>query len=118
MLQQVHSKFKLFTGPGKDIAPLAAQIEAFSQTNKMSPKSIGVEYLEHNQSLIMTLGYADDQEAHPVKIHSASVGKLDGDHANLEQRMCDAAAKIGNVICHELFVTEENEVVMVFMCRA
>ena len=117
-MKQIHSKFKLFVAPGKETTSLFPQVEAFARDHKIAPKSIGVEYLEHSQSLIMTLGYADDQEPHAITLHSCSVGKLDGDHAGLEARMGEAAAKFGNVICHELYVTEQNDVIMVFMCKA
>lgn len=40
------------------------------------------------------------------------------DFTDLEARMRDAASRIANIICHELFVTTDGELVMVFMTLA
>jgi hypothetical protein len=32
--------------------------------------------------------------------------------------MASAGGKLSNVICHELYVTDENDLLMVFMTRA
>jgi hypothetical protein len=119
---QVHGKFKLFTAKldgGKSINKLAEEVERFAVQAKAAPKSIGVEYLEHSKMVILTLGYRDDEAAYPVKLSAVSIGKatqLDAaELARLEKRMAEEAAKLGTVICHELFITENDEFMMVFM---
>jgi hypothetical protein len=118
---QVHSKFKVFAGdlqPDKTIGGLAETVAAFATENKISAKSIGVEYLESAKRLIITLGYRDDEEAYPIKLHSVSLGKVDAagdDFSALEQAMAQASANLSNVICHELYVTDEQDFLMIFM---
>ncbi len=122
--QQVHSKFKLFSGVlegGKSLAKLAEQVEKFAAGAKAAPKSIGIEYLEHSKQVVLSLGYRDDEPAYPVKLTAISLGKASSLSAaelqRLEHRMAEEAAKLDNIICHELFITEHDEFMMVFMCH-
>lgn len=120
--EQVHSKFKLFVGSHSaetGANELAKQMEEFVVNSKVAAKSIGIEYLEATKQIIMTLGYAENQASIPVKITSVSLGKADiaNDIAALEHKMGEVAAQHKNIICHELYVTEEHEFVMVFMCE-
>lgn len=118
---QVHSKFKVFAGEldaNKTIGPLADQITKFVSDSKVAAKSIGVEYIESAARLIITLGYRDDEPWYPVEINCASLGKIDAlgsDFAALEQAMSEAAQKHSNIICHELYVTDDREFLMIFM---
>jgi hypothetical protein len=120
--QQVHSKFKMFTGKlggTRSILELATEVEAFAAKAKAAPKSIGIEFLEHNKTLVLTLGYRDDEPAVAIKLVTASLGKaskLDtAELAKLEVRLSQEAAKAKHVICHELFVTDDDEFIVVFM---
>jgi hypothetical protein len=122
---QVHSKFKLFSGPlgpNASLGALATEVEQFAAKAKAAAKSIGVEYVEHSKQVIVSLGYRDDEAAYPIKLHAVSIGKIDGlDAAHLaevEKKMEAAAAKITKIICHELLVTEASELIMVFMTYA
>jgi hypothetical protein len=118
---QVHNKFKVFAGdlqPDKTIGGLAETVAAFATENKIAAKSIGVEYLESAKRLIITLGYRDDEAGYPIKLHSVSLGKVDaasGNFSALEQAMAEASANLSNVICHELYVTDEQDFLMIFM---
>jgi hypothetical protein len=120
---QVHQRFKVFIGDaGTDggVAALAPQLEQFVQERGVAAKSIGVEFLESARKLVLTLGYREDEEGYPVRLTSRSVGRVDGldDLGGLESRMTEAAATLHGVLCHELFVTDGGEFVMVFMARA
>ncbi|HET7234460.1 MAG TPA: hypothetical protein VFJ16_30890 [Longimicrobium sp.] len=119
---QVHDRFKVFTGtPGEgNLGPLAGQVEQFVRENRVAPKSIGVEFLERAGKLVLTLGYRDDEPGYEVRLTSRSLGKVDGleDLGGLEQRMSAVAGELRGVLCHELFVTDEDEFVMVFMARS
>jgi hypothetical protein len=118
---QVHSKFKVFAGElatDKTIGPIADQITKFVSDSKVAAKSIGVEYIESAARLIITLGYRDDEPWYPVDVHCDSLGKIDalgGDLTALEQAMSEAAQKHSNIICHELYVTDDREFLMIFM---
>jgi hypothetical protein len=124
-IQQVHDKFKIFTGvpaADKTLGPLAEEIAAFARDQKVAAKSIGIEYLEASKRLIISLGYRDDEAAYPVKIESLPLGKIgelaSGDVTRLEQAMASASAQIKNIICHELYITDEGDFLVVFMSEA
>ncbi|MBI4904994.1 MAG: hypothetical protein HY820_15255 [Acidobacteria bacterium] len=119
--QQVHSKFKIFVGelaPDKTIGPLADEVAAFASSAGIAAKSIGVEYVESAKRLIISLGYRDDEEAYPIRLHCiplGGIGMLTGDFAALEKAMMDASSRLPNIICHELYVTNTGDFFMVFM---
>lgn len=119
--RQVHDKFKLFTGElaaDGTIGKLAEEIAAFANTPKIAPKSIGVAYLEPSRRVIITLGYRDDEDSYPVKLHCIRLGKTEikgSDFSALEEKIGKATAKHGNIICHELYVTGGNDFTLVVM---
>ncbi len=121
IVKQVHAQFKVFVGelaPDRSIGDLAAQVAAFASQTKVAAKSIGVEYLESLKRLVITLGYRNDEEFYPIQLHSAPLGKiqvLGRDFSTLENAMAEAAEKYSNVICHELYVTEGQDFVLVLM---
>ncbi len=119
--EQVHGKFKVFAGPLNEddtIGPLAEEISRFVSESKAAAKSIGVEYLESAERLVITLGYRDDEEGYPVKLTSVSLGKIEAlgdDFTELERRMAEASAQFTSIICHELYVTGDHDFMMIFM---
>jgi len=112
---QVHTKFEIFTG--KSIDSLLSEVEKFAAKAKVAPKSIGVEYLEEIDCVVMSLGYRDDEPHYPVKLSCVRVGKIEptADLSELEKAMTEAAAKQQDIICHEIFITDEHDFFMVFM---
>jgi hypothetical protein len=121
-MSQVHNKFKVFSGKlaqDKSIGSLANEIETFVRESKIAPKSIGAEYLEKAGRLLVTLGYRDDQTPETVKINCVPIGKIDSgaDFSKIENAMMQAAADQKNIICHELFITDDDEFFMVFMSQ-
>jgi hypothetical protein len=119
--KQVHDKFKVFSGelaPDGTIGKLADEVAAFASKSKIAPKSIGVAYLEPGKRLVLTLGYGTDEEPYPVKLHCVRLGKVDAQGGNftaLEKKIAQASAKQRNIICHELYVTGENDFSLVVM---
>jgi hypothetical protein len=119
--KQVHDKFKIFSGElGADgtIGKLADEVSAWVSKSKVAPKSIGIAYIEHGNRLVLTLGYTDDKEPYPVKLHSVRLGKIDvkgNDFHALEEKMAHAGGKHSNIICHELYVTGDNDFTVVVM---
>jgi hypothetical protein len=118
---QVHDKFKVFAGEldaDKTIGGLADEVAAFAKDAKIAAKSIGVEYLESAKRLVITLGYRDDEEPYPIRLNCVPLGKIDslsGDFSGLETAMAEASGKFQNIICHELYVTDDGDFLMVFM---
>jgi hypothetical protein len=122
---QVHAKFKVFSGPlGSDrtMGALAGEVEAWVRSAKVAPKSIGVEFVESAGRLLLSIGYRDDEAGYPVKLSTVDIGRIEsldtGGLQKVEQGMAAAGGKQKDVICHELYVTDKNELLMVFMTRA
>lgn len=118
---QVHGKFKFFGtefNSDNDIKELLGKVEEWVNENKVAPKSIGVEFLEKSNMLIMSLGYRDD-EKYPVTLSMVNVGKLDSNFIfdQIETDVTTAVKRIERIICHEIFITEDNTVNMIFMCK-
>lgn len=121
---QVHAKFKVFTGAlEKDgtLGTLAGQVERWVAAERVAPKSIGVEFLESAGVLILSVGYRDDEPPYPVQLTSTRIGSVESvDPAALEKiekAMANASSTLKNVICHELYVTADNTLLMVFMAH-
>lgn len=121
-MNQTHNKFKLFVGTlaaDRSLGSLAGEVEAFVSKSGVAPKSIGAEYLEHAGRLLVTIGYRDDEPGFPVRIRAVHIGQLgrEPDLQDLEAAMSRAAAVEGAVICHELYVTADDQIYMIFMSR-
>jgi len=118
---QVHTKFKLFVGElaaDGSIADLGIQVASFAKSAGVAAKSIGVEYLESLKKVVITLGYRTDEAPYPIRLQSVALGKLQvlaGDFSGLESAMAKAAEKHSNVICHELYITENQDFFLVLM---
>ena len=119
--RQVHGKFKIFSGElavDGTIGQLANEVAAFANQAKIAPKSIGVAHLEASKRLIITLGYVEDAEPYPIKLHCVRLGKVHvegNDFSALEEKMTKAGGKHANIICHELSVTGGNDFTVVVM---
>jgi hypothetical protein len=123
MSKLTHNQFKVFTGPlgpNTNIDAIAAQVENFAEG--FAAKSIGVEYHEPTKRLVVSLGYSTNGEKYPVKLVGVSLGRVEdlsgSDFSGLEIAMGNAAALVENVICHEMFITEDNAFFMVLLARA
>jgi hypothetical protein len=122
MTQQQHGKFKLFIGqstPESPIGALGGQVAEFVASTGVAAKSIGTEYLESKKSLVVSLGYRDDEPGYPVQLHCVKLAGLSGtdDLSQLESQMSAAAAQFTGIICHELFITDDGRFYMVFMVQ-
>jgi hypothetical protein len=117
---QVHDKFKLFTGKlaaDKTIGKLADEVAGYAAKASVAAKSIGV-ITEPGERILITLGYRDDADPYAIKLHSVRLGKFDptaADHSALEKSMAAAAGRYSNIICHELYLTQDNDAMMVIM---
>ena len=120
---QQHDKFKVFLGQPTAADPLgglAEQVSKFAADQSVAAKSIGTEYIEGRRSLVVTLGYRDDEQSYPIQLRAvklAGAGTEMKDLTALESQMAEASAKHSGIICHELFITESGEFYMVFMTR-
>lgn len=120
--EQVHGKFKVFDGAlaaDGTLGAFAGEVEAWVREAKVAPKSIGVEYLESAGRLLLSVGYRDDEAPYAVKLVTVPVGKVASlDAAGLaaiEHSISQAGVPLKGIICHELFVTTERDLLMVFM---
>jgi hypothetical protein len=117
---QVHGKFKVFIPESaipQDTAQrrLSGMVEAFTRDGKVAAKSVGIEYLESQKQLVLSLGYRDDEPGYPCKLHFVPIGKPRLFPDAIEKAMEKAAESVANVICHEFFVLEDGEFVMTLL---
>jgi hypothetical protein len=118
---QVHTNFKVFVGDlaaDRSIGDLGAKVASFARTANVAAKSIGVEYLESLKKVVITLGYRTDEAPYPIRLQSVALGKvhvMTNDFSALEAAMGNAAEQQSNVICHELYVTEDQDFFLVLM---
>lgn len=111
-----HSQFKVFKGKLESFQDLKKQIESFVDAERVSARSIGIEFIEHSKEIFISLGYSKDGTYMSVNIDSANLGKVDlNDTATIESLMSAEAEKRNGVICHELCITDTNEFMMIFM---
>jgi hypothetical protein len=122
---QEHSKFKVFSGEvARDgaLSSITPQVESWVKSAKVAPKSIGVEYLEASHRVILSVGYRDDEPGYGVTLSTQKLGTLEGSDAaalqKVEKAMSEASARVQHVICHELYVTGQGELYMIFMSAA
>ena len=120
--EQVHGKFKVFTGAlaaDGTLGGLSGEVESWVRSAKVAPKSIGVEFIESFGTLLLSVGYRDDEPGYPVKLSAVRIGAIESTDAAglavIERQMASAGGKVSNIICHELYVTAQNDLLMVFM---
>lgn len=128
-----HQKFKFFSfHQTYDVdQQISKQVNEWVQTNQVQACSIGVEYVERLNCLLVSLGYLPGirlttpgggqvgstsfpVELHTVKLGRLSLGKLD----TLEILLEAEAQKFDGVICHEFYVNQLNDVVAVFLVQS
>lgn len=121
-MDQSHSKFKFFPvknpGLSLQLGHVSKLISDFVATEKVAAKSIGVEYVEKHDALIVSLGYAEGQGTFPVLLNTVDLGKQlvsGSDLSVLETLFEDAASALSGVICHEFYVDKDDHVVAVFL---
>ncbi|MFI5203230.1 MAG: hypothetical protein ACHQF2_01950 [Flavobacteriales bacterium] len=111
-----HNQFKIFKGKLESISDIKKKIESFVAENKVSARSIGIEFIEHTKEVFISLGYSGGGQVLPVSIEVVNFGKVDlSDTNSIEKMMTTAAEKQKNVICHELCITDKDEFMMIFM---
>ena len=116
-MAQAHSKFKVFVGKsGKDVIE---QAQEFVAAQPIRPISLGVEYLEGSEKVVLSLGYAlpDEDNRRPARtsFEEVSLGKLDLNPELIASALEDAARKLEPVICHEFYVNKGGEYFVIFM---
>ena len=117
--EQVHHHFKVFAGDAFDA--LAVQVRAWAAGGEAAPKSIGIEFVEAANKLLLSVGYRNDEPGYPVRLEAVSLGTLgtldEASLAGIGAKMAEASRNFDRVICHELYVTGGQEVRMVFMVQ-
>lgn len=119
-------EFKVFSGPlspENTLGSLAEEVSCFVSDQKVTARSLGVEYLESKRKLVLTLGYSRQPADFGVEVQALPLGKIENlmiaadDFSLLEQAMSEASAQVGNILCHELCIAAGNECLMVLMTR-
>lgn len=120
MKNQIHNKFKFFVVPSTDnklSAKSKKEIFDFVNSGKVTPKSIGVEFIESKSNLIVSVGYSEKKCSEKFDISIKKIGKFLGisDAPSIEKKMEIAASKMNGIICHEFFTNSDNEIVSIFL---
>ena len=111
-----HNQFKIFKGQLGDLSAIKKKIESFVSKNKVSARSIGIEFIEHTKEVFISFGYSKEGKFAAVSIDIVNLGKVDlGNTKAIEKQMSAEAKKLKKVICHELLITDQNELMMLFM---
>jgi hypothetical protein len=109
MKHQIHNKFKFFVVEfdGKKLpAAVKKEIVKFANEGKVTPKSIGIEFLESESKLVISLGYAEKKHANKFDISIKKIGAFAGVGSieSIEKSMEKVAGKVNGIVCHEFFV--------------
>jgi len=117
---QVHSKFKVFVPEAgltdqEAMQRLGSMVEGYAHASGVAIKSVGIEYIDASKQVVLSLGYRDDEPGYPVKLAAIPLGKLGTRPDEIAAAMEKAAAGVENVICHEFFVDDAGEFVMVLL---
>lgn len=122
--EQVHENFKLFAGKlsaSGDIHELAEAVATWVAQTKVAPKSIGIEFIERTKTMLLSIGYRSDEAPYTVELVATKITRVQevgpDDLVRIEQGLAAAASKAKNVICHELYVTDQDELFMVTMAK-
>jgi len=115
-----HSKFKLFIEDFSDgIFPLN-RVKDFINAEGIAPKSIGIEFLDANSKVVISVGHTittDPKPAHDLDL--VHLGKIDeNDLPAFEEVMHQAALQFTGIICHEFIVGKEGDVYTLFLTEA
>jgi hypothetical protein len=123
---QVHEHFKLFAGKldaSGDIKDLADTVRNWVAEAKVAPKSIGIEFIERSKTILLSIGYREtsDEAPYAVELASTKICQVQEvgpeDLARIERGLAAAASTAKNVICHELYVTDQDDLFMVTMAK-
>lgn len=120
MKAQVHNKFKFFSIESKDgkiSAKAKKEILSFTNNEKITPKSVGVEFVESDSTLIISIGYSSRKDSNKYNLVTKKIGKFTGsnDIPAVEKSMEKVASKLDGIICHEFFTTNEKEMFSIFL---
>lgn len=125
MEKQIHSKFKVFVTTPESNGGIPENIHlamnGFIALNKVAVKSVGVEYVELINKIVISLGYVEDQDSYPVVLQPIHLGQLaikEGQDLakELEKALTEAAETQDNsVICHEFYVDKDGNYIALFL---
>lgn len=124
MEKQAHSKFKVFVTTPDSSGGIPEDIHlamnGFIALNKVAVKSVGVEYVEIINKIVISLGYVEGQEPYAVVLQPINLGKLDGLAPTLSESLEVALTRAAetednSVICHEFYVDKDGNYVALFL---
>lgn len=119
-MSQSHSNFKVFISTpsaSDELSPeVCAEVSRFAADNLVAARSIGIEFVEAQNKLVLSLGYTKgDEPSFPIKLQCVPLGKLALDADVIGNAISAAVANVKDVICHEFYVDREGEFFLVLM---
>jgi len=121
-MSQVHNKFKLFEvnfSEGKLTVKDKKEFLSFLNGAKTVAKSVGVEFLEESNTLLVSFGYSEKKNATNYDLVVKKVGTFENSSSlpKLEASLEKIASKLQNVICHEFFVDNNKNFFAFFLVQ-
>lgn len=114
-----HKKFKLFQAEFAHGSFDTTEARDFINQNDVVPRSLGVEFLEANNTVLVSVGYDTDELTGDLShdIILRKVGELSDGFKKIEASMGEIASEFDGVVCHEFFVNHGNEVFSLFLVK-
>ena len=116
---QPQHKFKVYFG--KSIDDVNSKIQADAAQGTMAVQSFGVEYMESRNQFLVSIGYVEGQPGYPIKMTDNVVGPIPEWLSDAPDQLCASMESIvsefSDVLCHELFVDNDEVVHFVLLTK-
>ena len=120
MSSQSHHQFKLFLvdfSNNKIEESSKKEVLEFVNQDRIVAKSIGIEHLDNQLTVVICVGYSVEQNNKSYDIQLNKIGKYKGKEtlSNLESSLNQVASSYKNIICHEFLIDEEKDMYTIFL---
>jgi hypothetical protein len=115
-------KFQFFRGELEENGSLSKELlkrlRKFTANTKVDAKSIGIEFLEADDEVVISIGYHEKTNNSKFDFKLKQIGELSQIGTGLVEFEAEhVCSKLKNVICHEIFVDGNDNINMIFMCK-
>jgi hypothetical protein len=110
------NKIKLFKSNSDSPEKILKEVTEFAATQNISAHSLGVEYVEPLDQLIISLGYREEDDPTSIEIIQHTIGNISTNSlAELESNFKKILDTFEKPICHEFFVNNAFDLIGIFM---
>ena len=115
-MEQVHSKFMVSVYDGVISQENLNDFANIIDKNDIAAKSIGIEYLEAQKKTVISVGFSEGS-GYPITLKLVDEGVVKIDSEELVKKLDHAASMHDNIICHEFFIDEKQNLFVLLMCK-